>query len=463
MLSFHESAGRLGRRAFLRIGSLAGLAGLSQVGLPQLLRAGATGGSVVRDRAVVLLHMQGGPSQLETFDPKPDAPVEIRTATDVIGTRLPGVSLGSTFPRLAALADRLTLVRSFVPGNSSHDLKPVVSDTTRRASLGALYARAAGTTHPATGLPTSVCVNPRSVDPALTQPAGAFGNYADPGPLGSGYAPFVAGSGGPLIEAMRLTLPRARLDDRRSLLAALDGLRRQLDVAGPAGSDPFQEQAFRVIVQGAADAFDLAKEDPRVVARYDTAPLVRPEQISRKWNNYDRYVSHAQSLGKLMLLARRLVERGVGFVTVSTDFVWDNHADVNNAGVVEGMQYCGLPFDHAVGAFLEDLAAQGLSDRVLLVCVGEIGRTPRLNARGGRDHWGNLGSLLMAGGGLPAGRVLGQSTRDGGEPLSEPVTQQHLVGTILRTVLDVGRLRLVPGMSSDVLRAADAPSLAGVA
>lgn len=99
MLNFHEPAGRLGRRAFLRIGSLAGLAGLSQVGLPQLLRAGATGGSVVRDRAVVLLHMQGGPSQLETFDPKPDAPVEIRTATDVIGTRLPGVSLGSTRSR----------------------------------------------------------------------------------------------------------------------------------------------------------------------------------------------------------------------------------------------------------------------------------------------------------------------------------------------------------------------------
>lgn len=453
---------RFDRRAMLRVGALGGFSCLAGFSLPDLLRAGALGlGSVVRDRSIVLLHMQGGPSQLETFDPKPQAPVGVRTATDVVATKLPGVYFGDTFQRLSRLADRMTIVRSFVPGDATHDVKPVVSDATGKASLGAIYGRVAGTTHPRTGLPTSVWLNPKSVESKSGEAASQFGRYNDPGSLGAAYAPFVPGAGGPLQKAMQLNLARARFDDRRSLLASLDGMRRTIDAAGTIeGMDRFQQQAFDVIVNGAADAFDLSKEDPRVVARYDTAPLVTPEQIDRKWNNYDRYVDHGRSLGKLMLAARRLVERGVGFVTVTTDFVWDNHADVNNCGVVEGMRYCGLPFDHAVSNFLEDIEARGLSDKVLLVCVGEIGRTPRINARGGRDHWGNLGPLLMAGGGLPRGRVYGNS--DGGEPLNDPVSQRDLVGTLLHTTFDVGRLRLVPGMPSELLRTAEAAAIKGL-
>ena len=465
MLDLGLSSPRCGRRTFLRVGSLAALGGYGPFSLPDLLWAGALApGGVVRDRAVVLLHMQGGPSQLETFDPKPQAPVEMRPATDAVATRVAGLSFGAGFPKLAARADRLTVVQSFVPGDASHDIKPVVSAATGKASLGAIYGRVAGTTHPTSGLPRSVWLNPVSIAADAEKPAAQFGNYADPGLLGAGYAPFSPGSGGPLQEAMRLSLPRARFDDRRSLLASLDGLRRTVDAGGTIeGLDRFQQQAFQVIVNGAADAFDLAQEDPRVVARYDTAPLVTPDQIDRKWRNYEKYVSHAKSLGKLMLMARRLVERGVGFVTVSTDFVWDNHADSNNCGVVEGMRYCGLPFDHAVSNFLDDLEARGLADKVLLVCVGEIGRTPRLNARGGRDHWGNLGPLLMAGGGLPRGRVYGRSTRDGGEPQSDPVTQRDLVWTLLHALFDVGRVRLIPGMPTDLLRTAEARPIAGLA
>ena len=112
----------------------------------------------------------------------------------------------------------------------------------------------------------------------------------------------------------------------------------------------------------------------------------------------------------MLSLARRLCERGCGFVTVTTNFVWDMHADVNNAGMEEGLRYLGLPFDHAISTFLDDVAERGLSDKILLVCCGEMGRTPRLNARGGRDHWGNLAPLLLAGGGLKMGQVIGQST-----------------------------------------------------
>jgi uncharacterized protein (DUF1501 family) len=250
---------------------------------------------------------------------------------------------------------------------------------------------------------------------------------------------------------MRLDLPVERLGDRRRLLARLD--RAKAIMSDPAvldGMDRMREQAFNTIVSGVADAFDLAKENGRTVERYDTAPLVRPETISRRWNNYNNYVDNAKSLGKLLLLARRLCERGCRFVTITTNFVWDMHADQNNAGVEEGMRYMGIPFDHAVSAFIEDVHARGLSDRILLVCCGEMGRTPKINNNGGRDHWGNLAPLLLSGGGLPMGRVIGQSTRDVSEALSEPVTIKNLIATLLHTMVDVSELRVLRGLPRDI-------------
>src|SRR5690606_16219272 len=160
---------------------------------------------------------------------------------------------------------------------------------------------------------------------------------------GRGYAPFVPGAGGSLQQDMQLSLPKTRLDERRALLGQLDRYRKALDSGGAAGLDRYHEQAYSIILGGVASAFDLANEDPAVVASYDTAPLVSPQAISRKWNNYNNYVDNAKSLGKLLLLARRLCESGCGFVTVTTNFVWDMHADINNAGVAEGMAYMGAP------------------------------------------------------------------------------------------------------------------------
>src|SRR5262249_48045797 len=151
------------------------------------------------------------------------------------------------------------------------------------------------------------------------------------------------------------------------------------------------------------------------------------------WNNHKNYADNAKSLGKLLLLARRLCEAGCGFVTVTTNFVWDMHADINNAGVEEGMRYMGQPLDHALSAFIDDLEARGLSDKIMLVATGEIGRTPKVNKNGGRDHWGNLAPLLFYGGGHKMGQVIGHSTANAGDPATEPVTMKHIVSTIMHT------------------------------
>jgi Protein of unknown function (DUF1501) len=204
------------------------------------------------------------------------------------------------------------------------------------------------------------------------------------------------------------------------------------------------------VLGGVSEAFNLSKEDPRVLASYDTSELIKPSNIDRRWNNYNNYVDNAKSLGKLMLLARRLCERGAGFVTVTTNFVWDMHADVNNAPVGEGFGYMGVPLDWALSAFIHDLEVRGLTDKILLVVCGEMGRTPRINNNGGRDHWGNLSPLLLAGGGLRMGQVIGRSTPNGGEPASTPIRPQNLIATIMNQVFDMGEVRLIPGLPREI-------------
>ena len=147
-----------------------------------------------------------------------------------------------------------------------------------------------------------------------------------------------------------------------------------------------------------------------------------------------------------------MCESGCGFVTVTTNFVWDMHADVNNATVEEGMQYMGWPLDYAVSALIEDLESRGLDDRIMLVVTGEMGRTPKINAKGGRDHWGGLTPLMVYGGGLKGGQVIGQSTTDAGAPASTPIRLEHLVATVMHNLLDMGKLRTMTGIPNDLLR-----------
>lgn len=459
MLRITDANGRLGRRSFLQVGglSLGGLT-LGQMLAAQALGGGAAGKAMVKDKAVIFVFMHGGPSQIETFDPKMEAPAGVRSATGEISTALPGITFGGSFPKLAAMANRFAVVRSYRSGDGNHDIKPIVAKNTLGANMGSLFARVAGANNPLTGMPTNVALFPRAVDPETGPAVDQFGKFDSTGPLGTAFAPFVPGSGGSLQKDMELKLSRDRLDDRRNLLVGLDSLRRDLDNRGLEGMDKFQQQAFQTILGGVAKAFDLKQESPQTLANFDTAPLVRPDQISRKWNNYPRYVDNAKALGKLLLLARRMVEAGCGFVTVTTNFVWDMHSDANNAGVEEGMQYMAPPFDYALSALLQDLEERGLSEKVLVVATGEMGRTPKINARGGRDHWGGLTPLLLSGGGLKRGVVVGQSTRDAGEPLSEPHGLDNLLATIMHSLIDMGQLRLQSSMPQDLLRALTTPA-----
>ena len=443
------------RRDFLTVGGLCRLGGLL------VTRFAANAGD--RRAAKAACDRQVGDLPLHARRTKPDR--DVRSQDDGPCGHLQRQRRGGQFDcrrhlrlGISALgrpwAHATTIVRSFRDGDGNHDIKPIVGKATGGANLGSLYARIAGANRPHSGMPTNVALYPRAVEPAAQPAIKQFGEFESAGPFGTAYSPFAPSGGGDLKNDLKLRLPLDRIDDRRHLLAGLDRMRRSLDSAGlMEGVDSLRQQAFDTLLGGVADAFNLSREDPGTVRRYDTAPLVRPDQINKRLHNYNYYVDNAKTLGKLLLLARRLCERGCGFVTVTTSFVWDMHADINNAGVEEGMRYMAPPFDHAVSTFLEDVAARGLSDKILLVCCGEMGRTHRINGRGGRDHWGNLAPLLLSGGGLKMGRVIGQSTRDAAEPLTEPVTIPNLVSTVLQTLLDVGQLRLAPGVPREIVRA----------
>ncbi len=430
------------RREFLRIGGLGFLGGLM---LPDLLASRAASAAAPRlltDKAVVLLFLQGGPSHIELFDPKMNAPEEVRSITGEVQTKLPGITFGGTFPKLAAMADKIAVVRSYASRNNDHSYLAVTSGgNPLKAAMSALYTRVAGPINPVNGIPRNVLVLPEAVQPGLKQGSnfetGALPTLTSPGELGPTYGAFDPSAGGEFRKLMQLQLPAERFDDRRALLGQLDGLRRRLDASGALDNmDQFQQRAFDLIVRGVVDAFDVSKEDPKTIEKYDTSKLFRIEEVTR-WYDMKRA---SNLLGKQMLLARRLIEAGCGFVTVS-DCGWDMHANENSPKNMAGINHLGGQVDHAVAAFLEDLHERGLSDKVLLVVTGEMGRSPRRNRNGGRDHYGNLTSLLLAGGGLRMGQVIGSSDRHAAAPASEPQTPTNLLATVMRTMLDLTEVR----------------------
>lgn len=465
MLNICRQGRGMRRREFLSIGGW----GLSSLALPHLLAgraAAARSAKIATGKSVIFLFQQGGPSQFETFDPKPEAPDGVRTVTGTIATSRPGVFFGERLPRLAALAHKLNIVRSYQTGNSGHNIQPIVSADTLNANLGVLFSRVAGATRPESGLSTNAVIFPDAVCPDVLK-GRARGDISATGSLGSAYAPFIPGVGGQLQNDMRLNLPADRFAARQELVAQLDALQQQLDTAEQYQSlDRAQRQAYQVLLTGGvADALDLSNEDPKTLARYDTASYTRPDGWSKaNRGKQGMYTGHARALGWQLLMARRLCEAGCGFVTIHAgyDGVWDMHADGNNLNMVEGMEAVAPAFDHAVAAFIADLEARGLQDQILLVASGEMGRTPRLNRNGGRDHWGNLSPLLCYGGGSTAGQVIGRSARDGSVPISEPLTPRHLISTILHTLFDVSELRLVPNLSP-VSRLAEHPPIPGLA
>jgi hypothetical protein len=440
------------RRDFLRIGTL-GAGGLSLADLLHTRAIAAEGTSVLKDRSVVLLFLHGGPPHIEFFDPKMTAPTEIRCVTGEVQTKLAGITFGATFPRLAALADKIAVVRSYGSGNSAHTYGSVVSGGDPHGpAMSSIYARVRGNNHPETGLPTNVLVLPEAVKDGLKFESnfetGALPTVTQTGNLGATYTAFNPSGGGDLQRDMEMRLTLERISDRRELLRDLDHARRQADIVQAADSlSYYQRQAFEVITRGVAEAFDVSKESPQTIARYDTSSLFRMEDLTR-WYDMRRA---SNQLGRQMLLARRLCEAGCGFVTVS-DCGWDYHANGNSPKRMAGIYPMGGQVDHAVAAFIEDVTERGLDSKILLIVTGEMGRTPRLNNDGGRDHYGELTPLLVFGGGLKMGQVIGQSDHHAARPQTEAYRPQHLLATVMHTLFDVGRLRLEPNVPREIVR-----------
>ena len=477
------------RRDFLR----AGLFGLGGLGLTSHLRASApsTGGPLVRDKSVVFLFLAGGPSQYETFDPKPGG---LEGATSVKGhipTAIPGVRFASYLPKLAKLADRLTVVRSFQTKHAEHngahkqlmtaDLTVQDGKPITEPGLGAVYARVAGAMHPKTGLPRHALIPPTTRNGIGR--AGFNGSFesvvegCQPAMLGTAFSPFgmlapssegIASPGkkpsgrkkndseepNPFLEMFTPRLTAAQLDGRLDLLKQLDSLDRRSDGAGTMGRlDAFTAQAAELLRSGSVrKALDLSLESPARIKAYNTEHFPN-------WNCDDnsKFIrtgpSVGFSLGRQLLLARRLCEAGAGFVTV-VNANWDFHARKGIPNIPEGMGVFGPPLDHAVSAFLEDIKARGLEDKILLVITGEFGRTPGLDKNLGRHHWPKICPLVFAGGGLKHGQVVGQSDRRGGEPATEAITIADLHATILHTFFDVGRMRLDAGVPARIIERA---------
>ena len=432
------------RREFLSVGSLA-MGGLA---LPHLLQAQDAIkqlGGVAKDKTVVFLFMHGGPSQFETFDPNMQAPREIRSITGEIPTSLPGITFGGTLPRLATLADRMAVIRSYRHGISSHGpaaMHVMAGGNPTGAQMGSIYSRIAGLTDPQSGMPRNMLVTAHAVGEEFKKKKlyANVGRLSQTGTLPDVYRPFDPSAGGEIVDNMKLRIARNRLDDRRGLLTGLDSLRRQYSDTGLAdASGRFQQQAFDVLLKGVARSFDISQEKPETLARYDTSMMETTDAVKKR-NSYGAMFSPV-ALGRQMLFARRLVESGCGFVTVGNGG-WDMHGGGKEFRVDDGLATLLPAVDKAASAFIEDIHQRGIAEKVLLVITGEFGRTPRINKNGGRDHWGNLCTLAFAGGGLKTGQVIGRADRTGSRPASQPISSSQVMATVMHSLFDIGQLRV---------------------
>ena len=442
-----RSCDGIARRDFLRAGTLS-LGGLS---LPWLLQtqALAVQRDYVKDKAVVLLFLSGGASHIETFNPNMDAPAPYHSVTGEVATTIPGVTFGGTFPQLARHAEQMAIVRSFRHPISGHvqAIKHVLNGGTdpdgqgnRGFSMGAAYARFRGANDAQTGMPTFTLLNSDEVDPQYRNEKGRVERGSHPGSLGPAYSPFTPGAGSTSQDDMTLNVEAERLDDRRSLLSAVDQLQRRAEDRGlPDGVDKFRAQAFDLILGSAGQAFDLSKEPRKLVERYDTSMF----RVGKKQ-------FRDSVLGRHFLTARRLLEVGCRFITIHSAG-WDMHADGNNPGIGAGMEMLGRPVDKAVSAFLEDLQQRGMLDKTLLIITGDFGRSPKINDRGGRDHWPSLCTLAFAGGGVH-GQIIGRSAPKNDIPATDPIDASRLMATVMHSMFDIGKLRLASGIPKELVR-----------
>ncbi len=409
---------RPSRRSFLRAGVL-GTAGL---GLADLLRHEARAAAGGRKNSVIILWMRGGPSHIDMWDPKPDAPAEYRGEFSVKPSRIPGILLSDLLPMSGRVMDRWSIVRSLHHHDAGHSSGDQICftgypagpnpDENAYPSCGSVVARQLGQQTPQ--LPAYVMI-PRMVPgtgPAyLGVACKPFETGADPATPGPFRVPNFAMPQGVTVE---------RVGERRELLASFDNLRRDVDATGQmAALDRFHQRAWDILTSSAArEAFDLDREPEPVRERYGFLPAFDPKASNR---------CGCPAWSQRILLARRLVEAGVRLVTVDLRW-WDTHVKG-----FESLRLGFLPrFDRAYSALIEDLDQRGLLESTLVIAWGEFGRTPRVNNDAGRDHYPNVFSAALAGGPVKGGRVVGESDSKGAFPKANPKTPQDVLATMYR-------------------------------
>jgi hypothetical protein len=400
----YSSCNGVSRRSFLKAGIL-GLTGLTLADVLRLRAEQTASGGSPRDTSVILIWKSGGPSHLDMWDLKPEAPAEYRGDFRPIATNVPGIQISEHLPLSARHADKYALLRSVTHPDAGHEsashylltgYKPTNDIPAQEMpSYGSIVALERGARQ--AGVPGYVAV------PSAPRSTAA-------GYLGVAYNPFAVG-GDPSasnFSVRNLTLPNgismSRLENRRRLLQSIDTIRREADQTGLMdGLDAFTRRAFEMVVSPAAQrAFDIGQESDRTRDTYGR-----------------------NTLGQSMLLSRRLIEAGVTFVTVNAGG-WDTHA--NN---FEALKNQKLPqFDQAWAGLLEDMHARDMLRNTLVLVWGEFGRTPRINTNAGRDHWPGAMSVVMAGGGLRMGQAIGVTDARAEYPRERPMTPEDVLSTM---------------------------------
>jgi hypothetical protein len=414
------------RRSFLRIGGLA-LGGLT---LPQILRAesvakdaGAKGlsgrsgsrpASGSRPKGVIMVFLPGGPPHQDMWDLKMDAPTEIRGPFHPIATNVPGIEIGELFPRMAQMSDKFTYIRSMVGAAGPHYAFQCLTGKTDRTqplggwpAMGAYLSKLMGPANPS--MPAYVGLSPKMGHMP-------WADNGQAGFLGVAHAPFKPNGEG--RDDMVLNgITSERLADRKSVLSSLDRFRREVDSSGMMdGVDSFTQQAFGILTSSRlAEALDIEKEDQKLRDRYGRGVnQLKDDGGPRLLDNF--------------LIARRLIEAGVRCVTLAFSR-WDWHGDNF------GQSRSEMPMlDQALTALIEDLSQRGMLDDIPVVCWGEFGRTPKINSSAGRDHWPQVSTAVLAGGGMKHGQVIGATNRLGEHAVERPVHFQEVHATLYKAI-----------------------------
>jgi len=389
--SSHRFCDGVTRRDFLQIGAFG--AGLTLADMLRLRHASAanTRQSPRSHKAAIMIYLPGGPSHMDMYDLKPNAPAEYRGEFKPIPTNVPGVQICEHFPLQAKMWDKLAAIRSIVSVDEHSD-SLVMTGYPERVNVIA--------NHPSFGSVISKLRSSSSTNVPPFVSLRGMSRGTEPGYLGIAHRPFTPGGPGNANLRLANGVTLNRLHDRRALLASFDTLRRDIDASGTmSGMDSYTEKAIEMVTSGVVrDALDLSKEDPKVRERYKGV-----EQF---------------------LTARRLIEAGVGCVTLSIGG-WDTHG--KNFETLKRQ----LPkVDQGIANLIQDLHDRGLDQDVVTIMWGEFGRTPRINREAGRDHWAPVMSALIAGGGLKMGQMVGSSTEKGERPKDRPCTVQQVLATI---------------------------------